>query len=110
MRKQKAVYWAVRGVNGQGRVTLDRPVQIDCRWDGMQGTFTNKDGVAVTSSGTVYPDRELTLRGYLFQGLLVNAPADPNASSTCFEIGGFRSTPNLKARETLYTAYLNERQ
>ena len=108
MRKQKAVWWARLTPPDQfGRYSFAAPVEIDCRWDDSGTEFRNGEGQTEMSAATVYPDREMTIGDKLKKGEMESdTPDDPRSLRTAFEIKRFDQTPNFKATETLYTAYL----
>jgi hypothetical protein len=107
MRRQTAVWWA-RGVPDRyGKFSFSAPVEIKCRWDGSGSEFRNKGGQIEISAATVYPDRVLKIGDELMLGdLESDTPEDPSELKEAFEIMKFETTPNLKATEFLYTAYL----
>ena len=107
MRNQTAVYWAPAAPDGFGGRAYLAPVQLECRWDGMQERFTDVDGDEVLSKGVVYPDRLLEINGYLKEGTLESATSDnPLEEDGAFEIRGRATTPNFKNTEVLYTVYI----
>jgi hypothetical protein len=107
MRKQPAVWWASTGKDEFGVLTFAEPVQIKCRWDDSKGRFQNSKGFMVESKGTVYVDREMNLGDKLKKGELdTDTPESPLDDLEAFEIQGFESNPNFKAKEFLYTAHL----
>jgi hypothetical protein len=107
MRKQLAVYWAVGPIDEFGSKTFSEPVQIKCRWENKEGQVLNSIGEILPSMSTVYVDREMKIGDKLKLGELdSNTPSSPLEDREAFEIQGFASTPNLRAKEFLYTAYL----
>jgi len=108
MRKQKAVWWQ-RGATPDryGKYSYASPIEIDCRWDDAAVEFRNEKGENVVSKSVVYPDRILAIGDRLREGdIESDEPADPTTITTTAEIQRFDKTPNIKATETLYTAYL----
>jgi hypothetical protein len=103
MRRQRAVYWPATSIDSQNRVVLGTPVQIDCRWEEKSTEFIDIDGQPTVSSVVVYVDRDVTLRGYLWLGLLASAPTDPRVVSSGREIRSFEKIPNFRNTDTLRT-------
>lgn len=108
MRKQTAVLW-VRGTSpGEfGEYTYEEPVEIECRWDDEAREFLSPTGETLTSSSVVYPDRDVQVGDFLMEGEIdSNTPDDPTEYPDAKKVRGKAKTPNLRATETLYTAYL----
>jgi len=108
MRKQKAVWWR-RGSspNTFGEYTFDEPVEVDCRWDDVTEEFLNPLGELVNSRAVAYVDRVMSVGDRLRRGdIISDEPVDPLELDTAFEIKRFDQNPNLKATETLLTAYM----
>lgn len=108
MRKQKAVWWQRSSTpNSHGRYSYEEPVEIDCRWDDAMQEFVGSAGEVLTSKSVVYPDRELAPGDMLQEGEIdSNTPTDPREEDGPALVRGTAKTPNLRATETLYTAYL----
>jgi len=107
MRKQKAVYWARLSADEYGVFAYDDPVQVDCRWDDMGVEFRNVEGEVQVSQSVVYVDRVMAIGDKLQRGEMDSTtPDSPAGLTTAFEIRRFDQNPNLRATETLYTAYL----
>ena len=107
MRKQKAVWWERLEPDKYGSFAFAEPEEIDCRWDDSGREFRNSTGQTEMSGATVYPDRVLKVGDKLRKGEMeTDEPLDPKNLKTAFEIKRFDQNPNLRATETLYTAYL----
>ncbi len=108
MRKQKAVWWARNATADRyGSYTFAAPIEISCRWDDVGEEYVNPKGETVVSRSVVYPDRVLRTGDMLRAGVIESdEPADPTAVDTAFEVQRFDTTPNFRATENLYTAYL----
>ena len=107
MRKQKAVWWARGAVDIYGAFEFALPVEVACRWDGAGSEFRNAKGQTEMSDAVVYPDRVMGLGDKLQQGEIDSeTPESPLGLTDAFEIKKFDVTPNFKATENLYTAYL----
>ncbi len=132
MRRQKAVYWKrTDTVDHYGRVSFESPVEIDCRWvDGSQ-QFRDSKGQAFNFASTIYVDRQMYVGDALRLSTLEDlggiprdteegdervteedeirvgeALLDPRDDPAAALIQRFSITPNLKATENLYTAYV----
>ena len=107
MRKQKAVWWARGAMDTYGAFTFAAPVEIACRWDGSGAEFRNSQGQTGFSNAVVYLDRVMKAGDKLWEGAMdSNTPESPSDLVDAFEIQKFDRTPNFKATEFLYTAYL----
>jgi hypothetical protein len=107
MRKQKAIWWRRLEPDQYGKFAFKEPLEIDCRWDDMHQEFRNASGQLEISKSIVYTDRVVELGDRLKRGAVYpTVPDDPLSVSDAYEVKGFAQTPNLKATETLYTAYL----
>jgi hypothetical protein len=107
MRKQKAVLWTQSGKDEFGSIVFNAPVEIMCRWEDKRGQILNRQDEQVPSMSTVYVDRSVKIGDKLKKGELdSNTPLDPKEDRDAFEIQGWAETPNLKAKEFLYEAYL----
>jgi len=109
MRKQKALWWKRLEANEYGRYSYDAPVEIDCRWDDVAdlGRKPSPPSEKIASSTVVYVDRVMTPGDKLREGGLESSTeSDPENDEGALVIERFVVTPNLKATESLYTAYL----
>lgn len=107
MRKQKAVWWARGDPDQYGNFSFAGPIEIACRWDDSGTEFRNGVGQTEMSSATVYPDRVLKKGDKLRKGEMESGtPDSPSSLTDAFEVQRFDETPNFKATEFLYTAYL----
>jgi hypothetical protein len=107
MRKQTAIWWERTAADRYGQYGFRAPVEIKCRWDGVGSEFRSKAGAVEISDATVYPDRPMKVGDKLKLGSLdSNTPDNPTNLIDAFEIKKFGTTPNFKATEFLYTAYL----
>lgn len=108
MRKQDAVWWKRQPSPDRfGEFTFDPPVAIRCRWDDSVVEFLDAQGERQISRSVVYVDRIMSPGDMLREGeMLSDEPEDPLSITTAHEIKRFDKTPNLKATETLLTAYI----
>jgi len=108
MRRQRAVWWQRNAQADQyGSYSFAAPVEILCRWDDVSQEFLAADGEKRSSRSMVYTDRVMLPGDRLMLGELdSNTPTDPLSVTNTFEVRRFDKTPNLRATETLFTAYL----
>jgi hypothetical protein len=106
MRRQKAVWWKRSDPDQFGKFSFLEPVEIACRWEDVGQEFRNAKGEVQISNSVVYVDRVLALGDRLWRGELNSAPDDPLTQAGSYAVQRFDQLPNLKATETLYTAYL----
>lgn len=108
MRKQLAVWWQRNPTPDRyGAYTFASPVEIKVRWDDASVEFLDPMGEKQTSRSVVYTDRAMTPGDRLSRGELdSNTPGDPLSVTDTYEVRRFDRTPNLRATETLFTAYL----
>lgn len=107
MRKQKAVWWARQGPDHYGKYSFADPVEIDCRWDDGAQEVRNQGGQISTFYATVYVDRVMNIGDMLKRGEMdSDTPDDPRGDANAHAIQRFEQNPDLKARDTLLTAYL----
>ena len=106
MRKGDAVYWPPASFNDFGRAVVGAPVAIKCRWEDKVEKFTDAQGDDAMSKAMIYVSQVCQLGGYLFQGLLADAPADPTVAKDCFIIRKFDNLPNLRYTERLLTVWV----
>jgi len=115
MRKQTAVYWALDSADSAGddfdefgQPILTDPVEIKCRWDDVNEEFLDAKGAKRLSRAKVYVDRVVDINGVLMLGSLtdVDESKRPIDNDGAYEIRRLDKNPNLRATETLLTAYL----
>lgn len=107
MRKQRAVWWRRTVADHYGSFSFAEPIEIAVRWDDAVVEFLDIVGEKQSSRSVVYTDRVMTPGDRLMLGELDSeTPSNPLSVTTSFEIRRFDRTPNLRATETLFTAYL----
>lgn len=105
MRKQTAVYWGPPVESGDGDQTYPDPVEIECRWEDVNGAVLSFPSNDVLNDSTVYSDRDLEVNGYLYLGTLSEVDGlTPDEVPLARRIKGFSKLPNLRATEYLRTA------
>lgn len=115
MRKEKAVWWNLTGIDQFGEPQYADPVEISCRWEDVLQKAINAQGDEFTSSSSVYVDREMKPDDMLWRGTLEDLPEDMADSPTADpplgvdparRIQGWSNIPKLSYKESLLTAYL----
>ena len=109
MRRQKAVYWALKASDGYGGWTYENPVEINCRWEDVREEKMDAEGNLIQTSATVYADRELGLNGMVYRGELDGAVTnEPQAMDPhlVHKICKVERLPNLRNTEILHTVTL----
>lgn len=108
MRKQTAVWWERSSTPDRyGAFSYAEPVEVECRWDESGMEYRDTKGQTVMSNSTVYVDRIMKIGDMLREGEIDSAePSDPTTVDTAREIQRFDKNPNIKATETLLTAFL----
>lgn len=108
MRKQDAVWWKRNPEPDRfGNFSFDPPVAIRCRWDDSLVEFLDAQGERRISRSVVYVDRLMTPGDMLREGeMLSDEPEDPLSITTAYEIKRFDKNPNIKASESLLTAFI----
>ena len=111
-RKQKALWWEMSGMNDVGELTFEDPVEVDVRWDDKVEHFVAADGKERISKSIIICDREMKPGDMLWRGTEAafntehGAGTDPRSVVEAGEIYRFDSTPDVKAKEFLWQAYL----
>src|SRR6266513_567931 len=106
MRKQKAILLRRLAPDKYGKFAFDIPVEISCRWEDVIQEFLDHVGEKRISQSVVYVDRVVKIGDRLMRGELTSSvPNDPLLTES-FEVKQFNQLPNLKATESLLTAYL----
>jgi hypothetical protein len=89
--KQKCVYWGNPVSDGNSGYTFAAPVEIDCRWDDKQELKTGYYGNKFASQAQVLVNIDLSRRGYLYNGTLVQLRAEATANG--YDINNPREFP-----------------
>jgi len=109
---QTAVYWGNPHNDGYGQQTYDTPVEISCRWDGVNELTMDGKGEMIRSNAKVLVTQDLDERSYLYLGSLTDfdSTVDTSAPETvegAYEIKKFIKTPMIKSTTVFVkTAYL----
>lgn len=108
---QQATYWAPAGNDGFGSKVFADPVLIRCRWQNEDNIVKNVDGVEVKTANVVYPDRELSVRGFLALGDHTGVGREIGVRDTtrnvpAWEIISSGASPALHSDTVLYKVFL----
>lgn len=110
MRRQTAVLWSQGTLTPDdfGRPQVTAPIEIACRWEDRREEFITFEGEKDMSRSLVYVDRVLKAGDVLMLGKLTSVVdgATPKNNPGAWEVRGMEQVPNLRATETLYTAFL----
>jgi hypothetical protein len=106
-----AIYWAYLGSDEFGQAILADPIQIKCRWQDQEVMFTGGDGAQMLSVAKVYPDRDLTLEGFLMKGTLDDLNSDmlPDYGVSAFPIRAKEEHPDLRGKRFHLTVFLQKK-
>jgi len=106
--KGTAVYWAPLAPDGFGKPTYASPVEISCRWDDVQEEFIAPSGDREMSRAKVIVDRDLKLKGMLFEGELADlSDSDtPRNNEGAWEIRLTKKNPNFRGNKFIRQAVL----
>ena len=106
--KQTCVIYPATGRDPYGNETHGSGVQAICRWEGKTQVITLPSKKEYVSTAHVLLVTPLVVGSYVYKGTLAAAPAAPSPSTAdgCWMVMSVGETPDLKAKNTLYTAYL----
>lgn len=107
--KDMAVYFAPGAVQENGQYAFLSPVPIKCKWMDTQQEFLNKNGGRQISRSVIYVDRDLDLKGVIWQGELsdLTDTENPFANEGAWEIQGFDKVGRLRQpKDYLRVVYL----
>ncbi len=106
MLRQQGIYWSLAGTDADGQPTWNDPIQIKVRWEDKLHEVGDKEGERQEPMGRVYVDRDVTIGSYLLLGEITSSlNSDPRAAGA-YRIAAFEQLPNIRATETLRTAFL----
>lgn len=107
---QTAVYWGNPVKDGQGGLTWDAPIEINCRWNDFVKTMLAANGNEFVSQAKVQVDRDVDKNGMLFLGELddldSSEEADPTTGENIFIIRDFQKIPNVRQTDFFRRAFL----
>ncbi len=115
------MWWERVGTDDFGRGKFSAPLVVRCRWDDVAKQFVDPKGETVTSRAIVYPDRQIKPGDLLkkvptattvttvttYAQLLAEGVEQPQVDGvSIFIVQQTAGTPNFRATEELFTAYL----
>lgn len=121
MRRQNAIYWPPAVPDDYGRPThgafvelvIVNGVNYRVRWEDSAKTYIDSQGTTRVSNAVVYvprlpDDSEVSVGGFLWLGDAADLVDEdvPLNNPGAYEVQRFDALPNLKATQTLRTAYL----
>ena len=101
---QVATYWAISSSDRFGKQVFASPVEIMCRWQDVAVLFKDANGQQRTSSAVIYPDRALSIKGYIKRGS--DSSTDPVVVAGAFEILNSGDSPSLNGTITLNKVFV----
>jgi hypothetical protein len=104
--RQKAVWWAVAGVDDFGQPEFADPVQVDCRWTQKLKTVLDSQGNEVLANSEVMVDRDMAPGDFLREGVQESDDTNGPLAVGAHEIISWEKIPDLKAQEYVRKAYL----
>ena len=112
--KETCVYWSPLYPDGKGGFTTMPPFtssaaaimpsSIRCRWDENVEMTLNAQGEEVKSDVQVYTEEALQEGGFLFNGIVADAPADPSTSRLCHRIIRIETSGDIDKVKTIRKA------
>lgn len=93
--RQKAVLWKASGFTGFAERKVKAPVEIDCRWEEIQGQTIDAQGNPIKYDGTVFVSCDIPEESILWLGRIMDKPADADITYLR-EVIGTSETPNIK--------------
>ena len=119
---QSAIYWAPTGERDSfGKMILDDPIEIKCRWEDKSELVRTKAGSEITSRAQVFTEIDLVEEGVLWlntgppgssaMGYVeivddADGNPDPYVNERAWEVMQFGKQPDRKARNFLRWAWL----
>ena len=109
MRRQLCCYWPFLCYNQFGEPEHGPIKEIRVRWDGAGVLYNVPSGGQLTSNAVVYPGRPIEIGSLMIEKPLseVADPLVPENNQNVFEVKQTMTTPNVRNRQVLYTAYLD---
>ena len=95
--KATITYWPPGAPDGFGGFSFGASSEVKARWEDRTENFVDDEGQENISRARVYVDTDLSVHGYLFNG--ISGSTDPRAVSGAFEVKDFRKIPNLAYTE-----------
>ncbi len=106
-RRQKALLWTRKGVNRQGQVTLNDPVEIIVRWKYVKREMVDRQGNTVAIDAEVVTVEDVPIGSVMWLGGLADLPGTANVpeQDTMMVISA-PWTPDIKGRFKMKTLML----
>lgn len=101
---QTISYWAFAGIDRFGKASFAAPVTLRARWQDVAVLFKDAQGQQRTSSAVIYPEYNLTLKGYVKRG--TDESFNPVGLDGAFEILQEADSPNLRGTMTLHKVFV----
>ena len=95
--KATITYWAPGAPDGFGGFSFGAPSTVKARWEDRTENFVDDQGQEKISHARVYVDTDLSVDGYLFEG--ISSSTDPRTVDGAIEVKDFRRIPNLRHTE-----------
>ena len=101
---QICTYWEQNGQDVFGKGSFNAPQQLKCRWENIGELLIDKHAQEVVSKARIFLAEGVSLEGYLFLG--ASTETDPTVVQGAYEVIQVKSSPDIRALQTLYVAYL----
>jgi hypothetical protein len=98
-RIHDAILWRSKGDNGRGTSVYELPVQIKCRWEGLESQQFTADSIEHRCNSLVLVDRNVKVGDILKLGLLtaeVGDTTDPTSLDDVNFVRKVEKTPTLR--------------
>lgn len=105
---QIAVYWARGVADGYGDFDWEDPVEIPCRWEGVNEQFVDMAGEVHFSKAKVFLAQDVSVGDYLYLGSLddLTSASSPSNTKGAFPVRRFDKIPDLACQEFLRRSWL----
>ena len=98
-RRQKAILWTRKGVNRQGQVTLNDPVEIMVRWKWVKREVLDKQGNTVAIDAEVVTVETVPIGSVMWLGELNDLPGTAEVpEEDTMQVVSAPTTPDIKGR------------
>lgn len=98
-RRQKAVLWTRKGVNRQGQVTLNDPVEIMVRWKWVKREMVDRQGNTIAIDAEVVTVADVAVGSVMWLGSLDDLPGTALLPEVdAMAVVSAPTTPDIKNR------------
>lgn len=98
-RRQKAVLWTRKGVNRQGQVTLNDPVEIMVRWKWVKREMVDRQGNTIAIDAEVVTVQDVAVGSVMWLGSLDDLPGTALLPEVdAMAVVSAPTTPDIKGR------------